>query len=88
MMIREYDDVKNEYYEVYKCDWTREVVDYDELISYRRQEVALDSLRAFFAKEAEKRGCEDCYYDPEMVMYINEEDLDKYIYQFYERAYD
>lgn len=87
MVIREYDDVKNEYYEVYKCDWTREVVDYDELILYCGQEVALDSLKTFFAEESEKRGCEDYYYDPEMLMFIKEEDLDVYINRFYERAY-
>ena len=88
MKIREYDDVRNEYYEVYKCDLTGEVVDYDELISYCGQEVAVDSLKTFFAEEAEKRGYEDYYYDPEMHMKCNEEEIDEYIDKFYERAYD
>ena len=88
MMIKEYDDVKNEYYEVFKCDLTGEVVDYDELISYCGQEIAFDSLKNFFAEEAEKRGYGDCYYDPEMHMRCDEEEVDEYISKFYERSYD
>ena len=87
MMIREYDDVRGEHYNVYECDWTGDTVDYDDLYWYREDEVSIYALKDFFAEEGEKRNLEN-YYDPEMEMDINEEDLDKHIDKYYDRVYE
>lgn len=86
LKIREYDDVREEHYNTYECDWTRETCNYDELYWYGRDEVSIQSLKDFFYKEGIKRG-NDQYYDPEMEMYIDEGDLDKHINTYYCRVY-
>ena len=87
MKVREYDDVRGAYYCTYKCDWTGDTCNYDDLYWYGDAEVSIYTLRDFFSEEGEKRNLEN-YYDPEMEMDINEEDLDNHIEKYYERVYD
>ncbi len=86
MKYIEFDDVKNEKYEIYECDWSGEVVDYDELYDYGKDEVSIQALTKFFYEEGEKRGSELCY-DPNMQMFMEEDQVEDHVYKFYEKSY-
>lgn len=87
MMYTEFDDVKNEKYNVYECDWTKEVVDYDDLYIYDNAEVSIQALETYFYEQGEEIESE-LAYDPIMQEFLEEDDIRKHIYKYYDRAYE
>lgn len=87
MMYKEYDDVKGQEYEIYECDWSNKIVDYDDLYIYDGDEVSIQAIENYFYEQGEEMESE-LAYDPIMQEFLEGNDIRKHIDKYYDRVYE